>query len=580
MTAVAETLIRRARATLAAVLNGGTERERLPIRGLPHRVGELASGEPALLLCAEAQSRHELVLALLERTLPHRRVAWLSTAAAAPARVPAELRLAALRGHLHVFTWTEDTVSQLRRHGAARLLAEFAACGVRAHDLLIVDILEPWLEHAAPDRALEAAIVEATHLLMQLSRHHRGPVVGLGPERFGGQAVLPLVAPSKLTRIAALQRRGAQSELHVFRWRHGGQATQRGTSFTLEHAPEAPGAKSAWRIHHSEPIDARAAFSAGDAATVHAMRSAVLDATAVPAHWHVHAGLESLMQAATGAVAATVVLAHDHHDALPALAEAVHRLRREHPHLLKIVVRETDARMRKNGELALLRLGANTIMGPELGFAFLIERVEALGHEIFARRTSSGPARTLQLLAPEPVHGYLPPLAFCALVERMLERTTGVRKDESGVSADLEHSLVYLPLLPNVAHVDALLACRPRRDGDLVSTDANGLYVFLFGCPHEEANAALDSLFTLPCSELAHRADIEPDTPSQMLALARLRRASELAPADYSTVLRGLAQTPQAEARPNLAPAALAVRGNESGRAVQAHALPLRAAST
>jgi len=267
------------------------------------------------------------------------------------------------------------------------------------------------------------------------------------------------------------------------------------------------------------------------------------------------------------AVAATVVLAHDHGDVVAVLAQAIAQLRREHPHLLKIIVRETDAGLRRNGELALLRVGANSIVERDLGFSHVAQRVRELRDTAYTRTADNNATRALQNLAPDPVQGYLPPRDFSTAVERMLERTA---------SADLEHSLVQMPLLPHIAHLDALLACRPRRDGDIITADQNGITLFLFGCVGDDVMDAIDALFTVPCSELAQHVEVESDPAGQQRALEQLRNGAETAPLDYTTILQSIApETARAAVRATVLP----MRSPDKARCVQAHVLPLREAT-
>jgi len=536
----------------------------LPISGLPDGTGELPPGELSLLLCADRATRERLLRALLTSALPRRRVTWVCAPGQAPYEVGAELRAAALRKQLLPLTWTADAATQLRQLGPLQLLRELAVGGMHAQDLLVLDGLDPWLAETPADAALEASIVEATQALLRLAKAHRGPVLAVAPAQARGQLLLPLLAHSKVSRLAALQLDGAASRLQVVRWSPARRARppKPGTTFLLE-----VGAEGLWHCRDSTSLDPGPLLTAADAATTHAMRGALHDASATPADWRVHANLESLIAASRDAVAATVVLAHHSPDDVVLLADAVCRLRREHPQLLKILVRETESTLRRNGELALLRLGANAVVGRELGFSHLVQLVGELSDQPYTKSPTVDPAGTLQSLAPDPIQGYLPLPAFCGAVERMLDRTA---------ETALEHSLVQVPLLPHVAHLDALLACHSRRDGDVVTADARGLVIFLFGCPQDSAVAALESIFAIPCSELARLVQIEPDGNSQRQALARLRRAADQAPLDFSAILRGIA--PGRRPTPVQA-AVLPTRSAEAARCVQAHVLPLRAAA-
>jgi len=532
----------------------------LPITGLPPGLGELPPGEAALVLTPDAHSREQLLLAVLGKAVAHRRVTWLCAAAKTPSEIGSDIRRAALTHHLHALSWTPDAATQLRKLGAAHLVREMLACGMHGHDLLVLDGLDPWLSETPADQALEAGIAEATLCLQRWAKLHAGPVLALAPERFRGQCLLPLLADSPIARLASFRAEGDSAWLELLRWsRPPGSAAGR---FALELRPEGH-----WQCTGRSAFDSRAALSPPDADTVHTTREVLRDADAVPDGWRVHASIDALLVATRDAMAATVVLAHDHGDVVAVLAHAIGRLRREHPHLLKIIVRETDASLRRNGELALLRLGANAIVERDLGFWHVAQRVHELRDTAYRHSVDDSAARTLQSLAPDPVQGYLPPGQFSAAVLRMLERTAG---------AALGHSLVQLPLLPHIAHLDALLACCPRRDGDLVTADRHGISLFLFGCAGDDVMAAIESLFTVPCSELAQHVEIASDRAAQQRALDQLRSSAEESPVDYTTILQNIApDTARAAVRATVLP----MRSPANARCVQAHVLPLREAT-
>jgi len=536
----------------------------LPVAGLPEAVRQLPDGELCLLLASDEATRCQLVRLLLGGSLRERRAAWVCAPGSAPRGLSAEVRQAAARRQLLTFSWTSEAVGQLKELGAAHLLRELSAAGMRPSDLLVLDAFDPWLAQLPPDSALEATIEQAALSLLRLAKAHRGPVLALGPAQLRGQSLLPLLAQSNLTHLAAIDLSGAAAHLDVLRWSAARRtrAGQQGERYAL-----APGDDGAWACRDKSRLDVPQLFVAADAQTTHVQRGALVDASNAPENWRVHASIESLLAAARDAVAATVVFAHETPEDVVALADAVYRLRREHPRLLKIIVRETGATLRKNGELALLRLGANAVIGRNQGFAHLVQVVAEVREQPFEKAPGVEPAAALQALAPDPIQGYLPLAAFCNAVERMLERTADTA---------LEHSLVHVPLLPHVAHLDALLACQCRRDGDVVTAEAHGLTLFLFGCPPDDAMAALDALFSIPCSELARMVQIEPDGTSQRQALARLRRAADQSPLDFSTVLRGI--SPSRRPTP-ISAAVLPTRSADAARCVQAHVLPLRAAA-
>ncbi len=536
---------------------------RLPIDELPAGVGEVPPGEGALLLHADAASREQLLRSLLGDALSARRVTWLCTPAAPAAATSGDVRRAALVGQLHALAWTADAARQLRQLGPARLLGEMAASGMGAQDLLVLDLLDPWLEETGDDCALEGAVSEALRSLERWARLHQGPVIAMAPARYRGQPLLPLLAAGTVLRVASFAVEPEGARLDIIRWGRG----PAGMAAAARLALQADGS-GRWRSGARSDLDARAALAPCDAGTVHAMRAVLSDATDIPPGWQVHATIDELVAATRDAVAATVVLAHDHPDALGTLAQVVARLRREHPQLLRIAVRETGAALRRSGELALLRLGANVVLERGLGFPHLLRQLAELGQAAASPvGADTDPASTLRGLLPDAVHGYLAPRDFCAAVERMIQRTAGEQ---------IQHSLVHLPLLPHIAHLDALLACSPRRDGDLITANVDGVCLFLFGCAADDVMAALDSLFTVPCSELAQNLQISVDAADQAAVLQSLRRAAEEAPVDYTTILRSIAPE---TARAAVTATVLPIRSSGTARCVQAHVLPLRGAT-
>ena len=556
-------LIERLRAWFGAAAGRDARQGRLPFAGLPAGIDLVAPSEPALLLCQDALSREQLLLSLLGGALADRRVTWLCAPSGAPPALGPDIRNAALAGQLNTVAWTQDAALQLRQLGAAHLMREMAASGMRMQDLFILDVMDPWLRETPEDCALEAGVAEAARGLERWSRLHDGPVIALAPAQYRGQPLLPLLARSKLARLATFEARGPSAQLEIIRWGHGAHGNAAAGRFLLEHH-----ADGRWHCRQRSALDPHAVLAADDADTVHTTRDVLADAGELPAGWRAHPGIDALLAATRDAVAATVVLGHDHADSLVVLADAVARLRREHPHLLKIVIRETGAALRRSGELALLRLGANAVVERQLGFAHVQQRVAALRGATYARsRDAADPSRTLRSLSPDPVQGYLAPRDFCQSVERMLDRTA---------DTPLQHSLVQLPLLAHIAHLDALLACNPRRDGDLITADASGIWLFLFGCADDDVMPALEALFTLPCSELAAHVEIATDRGEQQQVLARLRASAESAPVDYTTILRNIAPD---KARQAVQAAVLPIRGPQAPRCVQSHVLPLRAAT-
>ena len=354
-------------------------------------------------------------------------------------------------------------------------------------------------------------------------------MLALAPLRHRGQALLPLFERSPLPCMAQLQRHGEQVHFEVVRWSGGRAGTVQDLGFGLVES-----ADGGWQADGSGlALDTHALVTASDAERVITLADTLAGAPdGAPAHWQVCDSLDAVVAACRYAVAATVLLPHRSADELPALLDTVRRLRAAHPHALKIVVREVGGQLRYNQELALVRLGANTVVYRNVSFSRLLQTLVELRNQTYARRVADEAAPDLLAqMKPDPVRGYLPLQAFCDAADRMLQRTEPL---------GLAHCLVQLPLLPQVAHLDALAACRIGRDGDIVSADAQSVWVFLFACRAPDVEPTLKRLFAVPLAELFHQLRMRPEPDAMRRALERLRRNAVDAVTDYSDVLQAL----------------------------------------
>jgi len=113
----------------------------------------------------------------------------------------------------------------------------------------------------------------------------------------------------------------------------------------------------------------------------------------------------------------------------------------------------------------------------------------------------------------------------------MLERTEAM---------GMAHCIVQLPLLPAVAHLDALAACHIGRDGDLLTADEQAVWLFLFACRAPDVEGVLKRLFVMPPAALFNQMRVRPESDPMRRALDRLRRHAVDAVTDYSDALLAL----------------------------------------
>lgn len=264
---------------------------------------------------------------------------------------------------------------------------------------------------------------------------------------------------------------------------------------------------------------------ARDESRVVATRAVVARESWVPPEWDVVDDQQAAVAACVGAQAATVLLDYRDRSTLETLCAAVHALRRECGRALKIVVVERREALRHQYELLLLSLGANLIIGRELPFSRVQSLLRSLQGQLDTRPVAVDYQAALAAALTDEVRGYLPVAAFCERVDAVLAR---------GAVLDLPHVLAKITLLPDVAHVDALKQCAPRRTGDVVTADTANLYVFLFACRLPDADIALGHIFTAPVDHLSDRVIYlaEASIEREVQALAETNRRSPMP--DYS----------------------------------------------
>ena len=258
-------------------------------------------------------------------------------------------------------------------------------------------------------------------------------------------------------------------------------------------------------------------------------RAALGGQRGVPVDWKVVEPEVDMLVATEKALAATVILDAGGSADIEILLRQVYDMRMAHGRALKIVVRETRDKLRANVEQALLHLGANTVLYRELGFARMVKQIGDMHDTTYTREISQYFASARGTFMPDPVRGYLAPLAFCASVQGMLSRTQ-VR--------GLPHSFLRLTVRTHVAHLDAVQACLALRDGDVLTADQSALYVFMFACAESDVDPALARLFTIAPTEL-FAAQSSYDTLAAMRnCLNVLREAAHEGLPDYTPHLK------------------------------------------
>lgn len=249
----------------------------------------------------------------------------------------------------------------------------------------------------------------------------------------------------------------------------------------------------------------------------------------VPLEWQIVDDYDALLSAAEDAVAATYILHNGNLENFNSLAATTHTLRQRAGKALKIIVRERQFQLRHSHERMLLHLGANTVAYLELNMSRLLSLVESLRDQVYHREVSGDLNKALAAVLAPMFCGYMRPVEFAAAVSDTLARHHEL---------SLESALVRLPLLPEVAHLTALRACKISRAGDLYTADANSVYLFLFGCREFDIAPTVDRLFNPPVAELFKGQINFPGTSMILPEIEDLLRRIETTDiADYSNML-------------------------------------------
>lgn len=418
-----------------------------------------------------------------------------------------------------------------RLFGGLRALKRF---GFRSNALYFVEGAERWLTWDDPD-----ALAREGRLLANWCDARRITLVLLlDPSRLGSggkrdEAVEEFISGEPIQQaghqefhgacagVARMGRTHGELLWHVDFWR-AGRALATGETRALRYTEDG-------RLSVAPEVSDGQAQAmlrlARDEARVVATRAVVARENWVPPEWEIVEDQQAAVAACVGALAATVLLDYRDQSTLEALCSAVHTLRRECGRALKIVIVERREALRHQYELLLLSLGANLIIGRELPFSRVQSLLRSLQGQLDTRPVAVDYQAALAAALTDDVRGYLPVAAYCERVKAVLAR---------GAVLDLPHVLAKITLLPEVAHVDALAKCAPRRAGDVVTADPANLYVFLFACRLPDADIALGHIFTVPVEQLSDRVVYlaEGSIEREIQALADANRRTPIP--DYS----------------------------------------------
>lgn len=288
---------------------------------------------------------------------------------------------------------------------------------------------------------------------------------------------------------------------------------------------------------------------AADRARVIATIGVVRGEKRVPPNWELVDAPEALIVRASNAVSATCVIETDVPQRFRALAETVHRLRRERGPSLKIVVYEIGAQLRRAQECLLMAMGANAVVIGS-GLDRLQAVIDALDGQRYVRAVPVDFDAAFSSALPQAHGGYLAPPAFCH---------EALEAGRRAAALQLESVLIRLRPRAGSDPLDALAALEVNRAGDYLTWADSHVWLFLFGCWEGDAEAVLTRLCKQPVGECFEAIQWHPTNAAAIQALLDVQRWVEgHVAADYTEPLatraaaRSVAasgQTPRAASR-------------------------------
>ncbi|MBB5216307.1 BcsE family c-di-GMP-binding protein [Parapusillimonas granuli] len=209
--------------------------------------------------------------------------------------------------------------------------------------------------------------------------------------------------------------------------------------------------------------------------------------------WHVFDSAAELADQAGRATAATVVFGLKSGADLPALARALHVLRKQRGPALKLVVREMARTLRYQDEQLLLSCGATLIVPADTPLPRFLSLLESVQGKLYARELAEDPEALIERSRATRLRGIIGADLFLDYLGHMLEQREAA--SATGV-------LVALVPVPGLTPALAMGQLQLRRFGDVACELGGMVYLFLFGCHPNLVEVALGNVFGLPYGEI------------------------------------------------------------------------------
>jgi cellulose biosynthesis protein BcsE len=208
--------------------------------------------------------------------------------------------------------------------------------------------------------------------------------------------------------------------------------------------------------------------------------------------WRLFENREDLLQQASHARAASIIVAIDSNQQVEELARHIHALRERCGIALKIIVREMEPCLRYRDERLLVSCGANITVPYGTTLAHFFSIIDSAQGQIWRRSRTTDFQSLFERLRPPAERGLLAPREFIGTVERVY----------SGASGEISHQLLKLIPRGGLEIEQYLNQIGLRRFGDVACVVNGAFYLFLFACRADGLEPALGNICRLAWRDL------------------------------------------------------------------------------
>jgi hypothetical protein len=497
-------------------------RSQLGVPGLGDPLSLLAPGEIYAIVSDGLPPRLALVAQALRATLEQGTACTAILPGDPPAFV-SKARLAGVdlgwfekNGELRLVRQRPDPLLPLFRAGPAAVLELIDRSVPDGCGLLVIEQAEPLLFLSDPGQAAEAA-----DALRAWARRRAITVLAtFAPATRPQREWLSLrAAADDFAGFAVIREHEGGAVLDVRHW-FGAEGSNARGSVTL-----ATVGRGTLAAAPSEAPATPARARDGGTPQVVALENALDDPLGAvrDAGWSLVRHPAEAIETARRLSAGAIVLSFDRATPMRALCQTVSAVRRVAAPWVAIVVRERGMRLRLAQQVALVRLGASSVVPQSCDDADVAQAVRALSGTAFMRVIVDDVEAALAAAGTTTAPQLMVTRAFRDTVAEVLSASEGL---------ELPHALLHVACDPARAQQLGTFALQRKLRDAVMSVDPSGLWVFLYGCPASRAPSVAERAFGRYHPEVVDAISVEGTTGGIARRLERLAPAVGLRESD------------------------------------------------